>query len=88
VRVRLQGAVARGTRVDRDLLAERCGARLASLEVIDKTLAADYAKLALAPNVRGHVVRDLLAGAQAGDADAERALSYVVAAFEGEEIAP
>lgn len=88
VRARLQGTVARGTRIDRDLLAERCGTRLAALEIIDKTIGADYAGLALQPNVRGHVVRDLLAAAQAGNADAECALSYVVAAFEGEEIAP
>jgi DNA repair exonuclease SbcCD nuclease subunit len=88
VRARLQGTVSPGTRIDRDLLAERCGARLGALEIINKTISADYHGLALQPNVRGHVVRDLLAAAQAGNADAERALSYVVAAFEGEEIAP
>jgi DNA repair protein SbcD/Mre11 len=88
VRLRLQGAVARGTRIDRDFIAERCGSPLAALEIIDKTVAADYARLALEPNVRGHVVRDLLARSQTGDADAERALPYVVAAFEGAEIAP
>jgi exonuclease SbcD len=88
VRVRLQGAVARGTRLDRDLLTERCAGRLAALEITDKTIAADYAEIARQPNVRGHVVRDLRARAHAGDADAERALSYVVAAFEGAEIAP
>jgi exonuclease SbcD len=88
VRARLHGTVARGTRIDRDLLVERCGARLGALELVDKTIAADYARLAREPNVRGHVVRDLLARTATGDADAERALAYVVAAFEGEEIAP
>ena len=88
VRARLQGTVPHGTRVDRELLAERCGIRLAALEIVDATIAADYALLARQPNVRGHVLRDLLARAQAGDADAERALPYVVAAFEGEEVAP
>jgi len=88
VRARLQGTVAHGTRIDRDVLAERCGTRLAGLEIVDQTIAADYAQLARQPNVRGHVVRDLLARTQAGDTDAERALAYIVAAFEGEEIAP
>jgi exonuclease SbcD len=88
VRARLQGTVARGTRVDTDLLVERCGSRLAALEIIDRTIAADYAELAQQPNVRGHVVRDLLERLEGGDTDAERALAYVVAAFEGEEIAP
>jgi DNA repair exonuclease SbcCD nuclease subunit len=88
VRVRLCGTVAHGTRVDRELLTERCAGRLAALEVIDKTIGADFAELARQPNVRGHVVRDLLARAASGDNDAERAMSYVVAAFEGAEIAP
>jgi DNA repair exonuclease SbcCD nuclease subunit len=88
VRARLRGTVAHGTRIERDLLAERCGARLAALEIVDQTIAADYAQLAQEPNVRGHVVRDLLGRLKAGDADAERALAYVVAAFEGAEIAP
>jgi hypothetical protein len=89
IRIRLQGAVAPGTRIDRDLLAERCGTQFAALEVIDRTFAADYADLARQPNVRGHVVRDLLERTRTGDdPDAERALRYVVAAFEAEEIAP
>lgn len=88
VRVRLQGAIQPGTRIDRDLLAERCGAPLAALEIVDKTIVADYADLARQPNVRGHVVHDLLERANSGEEDAERALRYVVAAFEAGEIAP
>lgn len=88
VRVRLQGAVASGTRIDRDLLADRYGGRLAALEVADSTISADYEQLAKQPNVRGHVVRDLLERRDKGDADAERALAFVVAAFEGQEIVP
>jgi DNA repair exonuclease SbcCD nuclease subunit len=88
VRARLVGTVAHGTRVEPDLLVERCGARLAALEVIDRTVAVDYAQLAQQPNVRGHVVRDLLERMEGGDGDAERALAYVIAAFEGAEIAP
>lgn len=88
VRVRLQGTVQAGTRIDRDMLAERCAAPLAALDIIDQTVAADYAELARQPNVRGHVVRDLLERAQHGETDAEPALRYLVAAFEGAEIAP
>jgi len=88
IRARLTGTVAAGTRVDPDLLVERCGAPLGALEIIDLTIAADYERLAAQPNVRGQVVADLLARARTGDADADRALAYVVAAFEGAEIAP
>lgn len=88
VRARLHGTVERGTRIDRETLAERCGTTLGALDLTDKTVAADYAALAREPNVRGHVVRDLLGKARSGDADAERALRYLVAAFEGAEIAP
>jgi DNA repair exonuclease SbcCD nuclease subunit len=88
LRVRLQGAIAYGTRIDRELLAERCGAPFAALEIIDNTIAADFRELARQPNVRGHAIGDLLERAGAGDIDAERALRYVVMAFEGEEIAP
>ncbi len=88
VRVRLMGAVSPATRIDRTLLADRCGAPLAALEIIDRTVSADYAALARQPNVRGHVVSDLLGRSQAGDPDADRALAYLVAAFEGSEIAP
>ena len=88
VRVTLQGAIASGTRIDCDLLADRCGARLGCLEVIDKTLTADFRRLAAQSNVLGLAVRDLLARTQAGESDAERALRYVIAAFEAAEIAP
>ncbi|MFN2459992.1 MAG: exonuclease SbcCD subunit D [Candidatus Velthaea sp.] len=88
VRARLQGAVDRGTRVDCDLLAERCGAHVGALEVIDKTLFADYDALGSRQNVLGHVVADLRERARGGDGDAERALRYVVAAFVGADIAP
>ena len=84
VRVRLRGAVAHGTRVDRVLLAERLGARLGSLEIFDHTIAYDYDAIALEPTVRGHVVRDLLARGEAG----RGALHYALAAFDGAEIAP
>jgi hypothetical protein len=84
----LHGVVEQGTRVDRELLAERAGGRLGALELVDRTAAADYAALAREPNVRGHVVGDLLERARAGDADADRALTYLVAAFAGAEIAP
>jgi len=88
VRMRLQGTVARGTRVDRDVLAERAGTRLAALDIVDRTIAADYAELAREPNVRGHVIHDLLERLASGNRDAERALAYVVAAFEGADITP
>jgi DNA repair exonuclease SbcCD nuclease subunit len=88
VRVRLQGTIERGTRIDRELLADRCGAGLGALELADHTISADYAAIAREPNVRGHAVADLLERAKAGDQDAERALSFVIAAFEGAEIAP
>jgi len=88
VRARLQGAVEHGTRIDTETLAERCSAPLGALDIIDKTIVPDYTVLARAPNVLGHVVGDLLARTEAGDADAGQALRYVVAAFEGAEIAP
>ncbi|GAC1420070.1 MAG: DNA repair exonuclease [Candidatus Velthaea sp.] len=88
VRVRLQGAIERGTRIDCDMLAERCGTALGGLDILDRTIAANYAELAREPNVRGHALGDLLQRAKDGDADAERALALVVAAFEGAEIAP
>ncbi len=84
VRVRLGGSVQDGTRIDTDLLAERYGATLGSLEIVDATVGHDYAALALEPTVRGHVVRDLLARGEAGTA----ALRYALAAFDGTEIAP
>jgi DNA repair exonuclease SbcCD nuclease subunit len=84
VRVRLQGTVAPGTRVDRDLVADRFGSGLGAIEVADDTVAADYAAIAREPNVRGRAVADLLARADAGDADARAALRYAVAAFAGD----
>jgi DNA repair exonuclease SbcCD nuclease subunit len=84
VRVRLHGTVAPGTRVDRDLVADRFGSGLGAIEVVDDTAAADYAAIAHEPNVRGRAVADLLARADAGDADARAALRYAVAAFTGE----
>ena len=82
VRLRLHGAVAPGTRVDAELLIERFGATLGSLEIVDTTVAYDFAAIALEPTVRGHVVRDLL---ERGDV---AALRYAVAAFDGSDIAP
>ena len=88
VRATLRGAVQHGTRVDRELLLERCGARLGALDLIDHSVIADYAAIAHESNVRGRAVAELLAAADAGDEDARRALSLVVAAFDGVEIAP
>ena len=82
VRLRLGGTVAHGTRIDSDTLAERFGTALGSLEIVDATVAYDYASIALEPTVRGHVVRDLL---ERGDA---AALRYALVAFDGGEIAP
>ena len=87
VLARLIGTIPTGTRVDRALLEER-GASLGALEINDATVTADYEALAREPNVRGHVVRDLLERKTAGDADADAALRYVAAAFAGGEITP
>ena len=84
LRVRLQGTVAPGTRVDRDLIADRFGSGLGAIEVNDDTVAADYAAIAREPNVRGRAVADLLARAEAGDADARVAVRYAVPAFSGD----
>ena len=84
VRVRVFGSVLPGTRIDCDDLMETCGGRVGSLEVIDATVAHDYAAIAREPTVRGHVVRDLLALGEAG----LPALRYALAAFDGTEIAP
>jgi DNA repair exonuclease SbcCD nuclease subunit len=83
VRATLHGTVAPGTRVDRTLLGERCGAGLGALELIDRTVAADYAALAREANVRGRAIAELLAS---GDDDAARALAFVASAFDGREI--
>jgi len=88
VRATLRGAVQPGTRIDRALLTERAGAGLGSLDLIDRSVVADYAAIAHEPNVRGRAVRELLAAADGGDDDARRALGLVVAAFDGAEIAP
>lgn len=86
VRAMLHGTIERGTRIDRALLAERCGARLGGLELLDRTLTADYGALAREPNVRGRAIAELLE--RGSDDDARRALGLVVAAFDGAEIRP
>ncbi|HEY0394080.1 MAG TPA: metallophosphoesterase [Candidatus Elarobacter sp.] len=88
LRVRLHGTIAPGTRVDRDLIADRFGGFVGALELVDETVAADYAAIAREPNVRGRAVADLLALADAGDADARAALRYAVGAFAGTELRP
>jgi len=88
VRARLIGTIPSGTRIDCAFLEERSGPSLGALELSDATVSADYDALAREPNVRGRVVHDLLTRAREGDADADVALRYVVAAFAGGEIAP
>jgi hypothetical protein len=92
VKLRLGGLVAPGTRVDVDLLGERLGSSLGALDVEDKTVPCDFDALAREPTVRGRAVADLLGIARGSDperaAEAEHALRYAVAAFEGMPIAP
>jgi len=88
LRVRLHGTTAPGTRVDRDLIADRFGVGLGALDLHDATVAADYAAIAHEPNVRGRAVADLLELAANGDEDARTALRYTVAAFAGGELKP
>jgi len=88
LRVRLLGTIAPGTRVDRDLIADRFGAALGAIEIADETIAADYAAIAREPNVRGRAVADLIALADRGDADARTALRLTVAAFADSELRP
>jgi DNA repair exonuclease SbcCD nuclease subunit len=88
VRMRLYGALDRGTRLDRELLGERYGSAVGGLELIDETTIADYEALGEEPNVRGHAIADLLALRAAGNPSAERALRTLVAAFDATEIAP
>jgi DNA repair exonuclease SbcCD nuclease subunit len=92
VRLHLSGIIADGTRLDSALIEERLGASLGSLQIIDETSSHDYERIAREPTVRGHVVRDLLALSRDRDieraSEAEAALRYAVAAFEGSEIAP
>jgi DNA repair exonuclease SbcCD nuclease subunit len=83
VRATLHGAVEPGTRVDRTLLAERFGGWLGALDLIDRTVAADYAALAREPNVRGRAIAELLGS---NDPEAARALAFVASAFDGREI--
>jgi DNA repair exonuclease SbcCD nuclease subunit len=83
VRATLHGAIEPGTRVDRALLAERCGATLGALDLVDRTVSTDYAALAREANVRGRAIGELLA---ANDPDAARALAFVASAFDGREI--
>jgi exonuclease SbcD len=84
IRLRLAGGVLPGTRLDLTLMEERLGGALGSLAIEDATTAHDYASIAREPTVRGHVVRDLLERGPEGEA----ALRYVLAAFDGAEIAP
>ncbi|HTW84301.1 MAG TPA: metallophosphoesterase [Candidatus Sulfotelmatobacter sp.] len=88
LRLRLTGTVATQTRVDRALIADRFADGLGALEVVDDTVAADYAALAREPTVRGRAIADLLALADEGHAEARGALRAVVAAFAGAEPAP
>ena len=59
-----------------------------ALDLIDRSVIADYEAIAHESNVRGRAVAELLAAADGGDEDARRALALVVAAFDGAEIAP
>lgn len=88
VRATLTGTVQLGTRVDRNVLTERCGPALGALDLVDRSSIADYARIAHESNVRGRAVAELLAAARHGDEDARRALALVVAAFDGTEITP
>ena len=88
LRARLHGTVAPGTRVDRELIADRFAGALGAIELIDDTECADYAALAHEPNVRGRAVADLMALAADGNADACAALRYTVAAFSAGNLAP
>ena len=88
VRATLLGTVQHGTRIDRMLLTERTGCQLGALDLIDRSVIADYAEIARESNVRGRAVAELLAVADTGDETARRALALIVAAFDGAEIAP
>lgn len=92
VKLRLEGVVTPGTRVDGELVADRFGAALGAIDVDDRTIPCDYDALAREPTVRGRVVNDLLEAARGSDperaAEAEEALRYAVAAFEGTPIVP
>ncbi|HWT04486.1 MAG TPA: hypothetical protein VN224_01910, partial [Xanthomonadales bacterium] len=88
LRARLHGTIAPGTRVDRELIADRFAGALGAIELIDETACADYAALAHEPNVRGRAVADLTALAEQGHPDARAALRYTVAAFSAGNLAP
>ena len=88
VRATLRGSVQPGTRVNRATLSEWCGGHLGALEIVDRTVTANYDAIAHESNVRGRAVAELLGAANDGDEDARRALALVIAAFEGAEIAP
>lgn len=92
VRLHLVGQPLAGTRVDAALVSERCGEGLGALDVLDDTVAYDYEAIAREPTVRGRAVRDLLALARSAEperaADAQRALRYCLAAFDGAAIVP
>ena len=88
LRVRLQGTLAPQTRIDRALIVDRFSENLGALEVIDETVAADYAALAREPTVRGRAIADLLAMVDDGKPEARAALQAVVAAFAGAEPLP
>jgi len=88
VRLRIGGTVAPGTRVDRELVADRFGGALGALDAFDDTVSADYDAIAHEPNVRGRAIAELLAASQRGDGDAASALRYVVGAFAGTELRP
>jgi DNA repair exonuclease SbcCD nuclease subunit len=83
VRATLHGTIEPGTRLDSGFLGERCGGGLGALDLVDRTVTADYAAIAREANVRGRAVAELLA---ARDADANRAVALVVSAFDGREI--
>jgi DNA repair exonuclease SbcCD nuclease subunit len=86
VRATFTGTVQHGTRVDRTMLGERLGTHLGALEIVDRSIATDYAEIARESNVRGRAIAELLAASDNGDEDARRALALVVAAFDGAEI--
>lgn len=86
IRATLTGTVQQGTRVDRQLLAERTGNHLGGLDLSDRSIVADYAELAREQNVRGRAVAELLAASAGGDDAARRALALVVQAFDGADM--
>ncbi|MGH7707011.1 MAG: metallophosphoesterase family protein [Vulcanimicrobiaceae bacterium] len=93
VRLRLTGAVERGTRIDPATIDAKFGSTVGALAIDDATIQYDFAACAAEPTVRGRVTRELLAAAQGADARsagiAAAALRYALAAFEANaEIVP